>query len=648
MSYTKKLSAYDFAHLASLADPQVSVDGRFATYIRKSAGKSYVVLAQLDGKLEKVIHEVPVKGVHAFGSGVTQLSGDGTVLYFVTISGGIAKIDLASGGIDDVYGGPGVSQISLSADADRIAGVVFGDRVAIFDTSGIGHPIVVSEVPRQFRSFGGLPTEVGHFVSDRPDFVFDVDLSPSGDIVIWHEWALPNMPWQRSQIVYVDLKSQDVSPVINVIAGGDYFVSQPRFSPDGKKIGFLAEVYGYHRLWLADLSKWSAVLAVDEEFEHGGAPWGNGNRTFDFSRDGNSVYFSRNEAGHGRLVSMNLATSEVTELAKAHHFGVKTSNSSLVALRSGAKTPSAIVSYELPSRKRTEIESAYSEPFYSASSVEPIFGSAPYSTSLHSFVKAHFRRELAVVKPIDVPYRLYRPEGEGGALPTIVTFHGGPTDQALVTYSVRNIAFMQAGFQVVSFDYRGSTGWGKSFRESLDTAFGVAEIVDVLSVLADLRNRRLAEPGAIVVNGGSSGGYSALRSVCMTRGLFCGGIAAYPLIHLAESAASTHRFESRYFDRLIGRLPDEINLYLHRSVVASELDDVPLLILHGDSDPVVNHRQVVRFVENAHSLGKSVEFILFKGEGHGFSASETIEAEFLAYDRFLAGISTGLGFQSSW
>ncbi len=647
MSYTRKLSAYDFAHQNLIADPQVSLDGRFATYIRKSAGKSYVVLAELDGKLEKVSFEVPVKGAHTFGGGVTQLSGDGTVLYFVTNFGGIAKIDLASGEIDEVYGGPGVSQISLSSDAGRMAGVVFGDRVALFDTSGIGSPFVVSELPRQIGSFGGLPAEVGRFVSDRPDFVFDVDLSPSGDALIWHEWALPDMPWQRSQIVFVDLKSRNNSPIINVCAGGDYFVSQPRFSPDGKKIGFLAEVHGYLRLWLADLSKWSAVLAVDEEFEHGGAPWGNGNRTFDFSRDGSSIYFSRNEAGHGRLVAMDMATLEVTELAKAHHFGVKTSNGSLIALRSGAKTPNAIVSYELASCRRTEIECAYSEPFHSALSVEPIIGTASYSSSLHSFVKAHFRQELAVVEPLDVPYRLYRREGEDGVLPTIVTFHGGPTDQALVTYSVRNIAFMQAGFQVLSFDYRGSTGWGKSFRESLDTGFGVAEIVDLLSVLADLANQRLVEPGAIVVNGGSSGGYSALRSISMTRGLFCGGIAAYPLIHLAESAASTHRFESRYFDRLIGRLPDEINLFRHRSVVASELDDVPLLIMHGDSDPVVNHRQVVRFVENAHSLGKSVEFLLFEGEGHGFSASETIEAEFLAYERFLTGISTRLRLQSS-
>ncbi len=647
MSYARKLSAYEFAHPDSIADPQVSLDGRLATYIRKSAGKSYVVLADLDGKLEKAIYEVPVKGAHTFGGGVTQLSGDGTILYFVTNFGGIAKIDLASGGIEEVYDGPGVSQISLSTETGRMAGIVFGDRVAIFDASGIASPVVVSEHPRQIGSFGGLPTEVSHFVKDRPDFVFDVNLSPSGDAVVWHEWALPDMPWQRSQIVYVDLKLMEVDRAIYACAGGDYFVAQPRFSPDEKKLGFLAEDHGYLRLWSADLSKWSAALVVDEEFEHGGAPWGNGNRTFDFSRDGNSIYFSRNEAGYGRLMSVNMETLEVAELAKAHHFGVKTSNSSLIAVRSGAKTPSAIVSYELASGKRTEIESAYSEPFHLASSVEPILGTASYSTSLHSFVKAHFREEVAAVKPLDVPYRLYRRDGEGGVSPTIVNFHGGPTDQALVTYSTRNIAFMQAGFQVLNFDYRGSTGWGKQFRESLDTGFGVAEIVDLLSVLADLTDRGLLEPGSIVVNGGSSGGYSALRSICLTVGLFCGGIAAYPLIQLAESAASTHRFESRYFDRLIGRLPDEINLYKRRSVLASELDDVPLLIMQGDSDPVVNHRQVVRFVENAHSLGKSVEFILFQGEGHGFSAPETIEAEFLAYERFLAQISTGLRLHSS-
>ena len=648
MDQENELSPYDFSNQCSLSDPQLSSDGRYATYIRRVAGRSSVVWVELDAKLTKLVRDAPVRSAHTFGGGVSQLSGDGKTLYIVTVSGGIAQVDLASGDQRTIYEGPGVSQISLSGNVARIAAVVFGDRVAVFDVEGRADPIVVSERKRELKSFSGLPSGSGYFLTERPDFVFDVTISSNGELVAWHEWALPYMSWQQSQIAYLNLGgAADVQPSISVCAGGDYFVSQPRFSPDGKRLGFLAESHSYLRLWTADLENWTAKLVVDESFEHGGAPWGNGNRTFDFSSDGESIFFSRNEAGFGRLLLADLEASVPAEIAKAHHFGVKSSQNSLIAVRSGAKTPNVIVTYDLSTLERREIERAYSEKFYSAIAVEPVAGTARHSGALYSFVKPTYLTELAEMEPIDVPYRLYRADGVAEPIGTVATFHGGPTDQALVTYSTRIIAFLQAGYQVLVFDYRGSTGWGRSFRNALDCGFGIAEVVDLLSVLAALVDQGLAEPGSIVVNGGSSGGYSALRSLCLTKGLFCGAIAEYPLINLADSVASTHRFESRYFDRLVGVLPAQIELYRRRSVSAEELDDVPILVMHGDCDTVVNHRQVQSFVDEAGRLGRAVEFTLFEGEGHGFSSPEAVEKEFLAYQRFLAQIAAGMGRYSS-
>ncbi len=648
MSEFFKLSAHDFSHLDSVSDPQISADGKFATYLKKSSAISEVLWVDFDNPANNTRHAVPVKSAHPFGGGVTQLSLDGQRLYFVTSSGGIALLALSSGKLCDIYPGPGVSQISMSLDESRIAATIFGDRVALFNPAEESDPIVVSELPRTLGRFDGLPGGTGYFVGERPDFIFDVSLNPDGTKVAWHEWALPYMPWQRSQISLLDLDDwEEGNPEIIICAGGDYFVAQPRFSPDGSRLAFLAEDELFLRLWTANLAEWSSALVVEENFEHGGATWGNGNRTFDFSYDGKRIYFSRNEAGHGRLLEAELQTSSVVELGKAHHFGIKTSRSSLVALRSGAKTPNVIVTYDLQSGDRTEIERVYPKEFYMGIRTEPDLGIAAYSTSLHDFIEPRSRAALEAVEPLDVPYRLYRPGLGAKVLPTIVTFHGGPTDQSLVTYSVRNVAFMQAGYQVLSFDYRGSTGWGKSFREKLDYGLGVVEIVDLLTVLSDLVSQGLVKLGSIVVNGGSSGGYSALRSVCLTRGLFCGAIAVYPLIDLADSVASTHRFESRYFDTMVGALPNEIRLYRDRSVTPEALDDIPLLMMHGDSDPVVNHRQVVKFAAKAQALGKKVEFVLFPGEGHGFSAPETLEAEFGAYERFLGELRDRGKFQDS-
>lgn len=647
MSVPKKLTPFDFAHQDSLSDPQISADGSHVTFIRKADGKPSVIWLDLDNGSRKAVAEAVVRSAHPFGGGVTQLSRDGKTLYFVTSAGGIASVERDSGKIVTVYEGPGVTQISLSGNSERIAAVVFGDRVAIFDASGRMDPVTVSERHRRLASFDGLPAP-NNYLEGEPDFIFDVTLSYGGDQIAWHEWSLPYMAWQRSQIAYLNLEADgDEGQEIVVCAGGDSFVAQPRFSPDGRSLGFLTEVGGYLRLWLADLSGWSARLVVDEKLEHGGAPWGNGNRTFDFSPDGRRIYFSRNEAGHGRLVRADMETSEVSDLAKAHHFGLKASKGSVVAVRSGARTPNTVVRYDLETGNRIELERAYSEAFYSRDLVEPEIGVAPYSTSMHHFLKPSYRKVIANLEPLDVPFRLFRPEAAVGPIPTVATFHGGPTDQALVTYSARNLAFLQAGYQVLSFDYRGSTGWGRLHREALDSNFGLGEVVDLLSVVAELTSEGLVEPGSVVVNGGSSGGYSALRSICMTAGLFCAGIASYPLIDLADTVVSTHRLESRYFDTLVGRIPDEIRLYQSRSVEPSELDEVPLLIMHGDCDPVVNHRQVVRFVDEAKRLGKEVEFMLFPGEGHGFSAPETLEAEYAAYERFLGTLIGALGPHSS-
>lgn len=637
MSNVKRLSPRDFASTGSVADPQFSKNAEVATYLKKQDGRSYVVWADLvRGDIQGEV-EIPVKFPHAFGSGVSQLTDDGECLYYVTRSGGISRIHRDKRETQCIYSGRGVSNISLSQHSGRIAAVIFGDRVAVFESDECDHGVTVSEHPRALSLLQNLPASLSKFIVQRPDFVSDVCISDDGSRVVWHEWALPDMAWQRSQLSMYDFDANGDS-IVSVFAGGDYFVSQPRFSPDPDKIAFLAEAGGHLRLWVADLAQWSASLVVDEQFEHGGPPWGNGNRTFDFSADGRQLIFSRNEAGFGRLVSSDLTGGHTREIAKAHHFAIHSSQRSLLAVRSGSKTPNCIVSYQLDTRERTILARSFSEKFHHVSAVEPILGMAPYSESFHPFLRGRFLDALVASPDMpEVPYRLYRPEPEPGTdFPTLITFHGGPTDQATVTFSTRNLAFLQAGFQVVSFDYRGSTGWGKQFREAIRGGFGATEIIDMLSVLSALDDGGWLGSKALIVNGGSSGGYSALRSLCVTAGLFDGAIASYPLIDLVASQYSTHRLESRYFDFLLGKLPDQIALYRERSIAADEVDDVPLLIMQGDNDPVVNYHQVVDFVAALEHLKRQVEFGLFVGEGHGFSAPESIETEFEMYETFLS------------
>lgn len=635
-----RIQPSEFASSDVISDPQISLNGKYVSHLLRSEGRTYIVRVDLQKPDKTSKYEVPVRFSHPLGGGSSQLSDDGETIYFISRGGGISKLDFVSGEVIGVFDGPGVTQISLGYHETRIAAVMFGDRVALFDLIGGLPPQTVSNRIRHMVQFGGLPSDVERFVRERPDFIFDVDLSQSSTHVVWHEWALPGMAWNASQIAFLDYSSADNQ--ISICAGGDYYVSQPRFSRNGSKVGFLAECDQYLNLWIGDISSWHASLLVDETFEHGGPPWGPGNRSFGFSPDGKQIFFSRSEAGFGRLVAFEIASQKVDDIGKAHHFGLKTSGDSLVAVRSGAKTPNAIVKYETNSGKRSEIARSYSERFYNLDLPEPQSYVALYSEVFHRYLTDEVREEFSLCDHMDIAYRLYKPHTSGtSGLPTIISFHGGPTDQSLVTYSSRNIAFLQEGYQVVQFDYRGSTGWGKSFRQALSGSFGVGEIVDLLTVLADLQSRGfISSDRPIVLNGGSSGGYSALRTLCVTRNLFSGAICEYPLIDLAVSASSTHRFESRYFDNLLGQLPDLYEIYRSRSIDPNNIDDVPLLIMHGNADPVVSFVQVVEFVEKLQDLGKDVKFFLFEGQGHGFSDPVVVEKEYCAYGEFLRGISS--------
>lgn len=625
------LSSRELSKKSAVSDPHVSRDGRYITYLEGSGTARRAVRVDCRSLGDRGEWEIPARLAHPFGGGVTSLSPDGGRLYFVTGPGGISRLTFDTGSVDSIFEGPGVSQIAVSADETVVAAVIYGDRVAVFSPSG--EATVVSEHRRVMKALSGLDVGLGGFVTERPDFVLDVDISADGSILTWHEWALPAMPWQESQLVIARLDPVAVADISVCAAGG--FVSQPRFCADGLRLAFLAETDGYLNLWLADLAQWTARPVLDEPFEHGGVPWSGGSRSFALSPDGSKAYLNRNEGGFGRLVGVDLASGHCAEMGKAHHFALSASSTNVVALRSGSMTPNAIVSYDARSFERKERGRSYGERFYRATMVEPLSGVAGRSVGFDSFVKAEFLDEISEVAPMDIPFRLYRPNDEGGDLSTVATFHGGPTDQALVSYSIRNTAFLQAGYQVLSFDYRGSSGWGKGFRDALDGEFGVAEVADLLRVIAQLSNEGLVRPGKIVVNGGSSGGYSSLRAASMTRGVFSGAIALYPLVDLLNSALTTHRFESRYFDALIGPLPSAADRYRKRSLDPSHLGGMPVLIMHGDSDPVVDHHQVVDFVEAARRLGGEIEFILFEGEGHGFSSEAAIKSEFDLYAGFL-------------
>jgi dipeptidyl aminopeptidase/acylaminoacyl peptidase len=145
-----------------------------------------------------------------------------------------------------------------------------------------------------------------------------------------------------------------------------------------------------------------------------------------------------------------------------------------------------------------------------------------------------------------------------------------------------------------------------------------------------------------VIRGGSAGGFTVLSALLAPDTPFAAGADRFGVADLEALARDTHKFESRYLDRLVGPYPAERERYVERSPV-THLDrlDRPLIVLQGSEDAVVPPSQSEAVVEALRAKGRPVAYLLFPGEQHGFRRAENIRR---ALDAELSFYAQVLGF----
>jgi dipeptidyl aminopeptidase/acylaminoacyl peptidase len=122
------------------------------------------------------------------------------------------------------------------------------------------------------------------------------------------------------------------------------------------------------------------------------------------------------------------------------------------------------------------------------------------------------------------------------------------------------------------------------------------------------------------------------------RNLFKAGASYYGVSDLEALAKDTHKFESRYLDRIVGPYPEQRTLYTERSPInfADHLS-CPVIFFQGDEDRVVPPNQAEVMVNALRQKGVPVAYILFEGEQHGFRRAQNIkralDAELYFYSR---------------
>jgi dipeptidyl aminopeptidase/acylaminoacyl peptidase len=177
----------------------------------------------------------------------------------------------------------------------------------------------------------------------------------------------------------------------------------------------------------------------------------------------------------------------------------------------------------------------------------------------------------------------------------------------------------QRGIGVVDVNYRGSSGFGRAYRRALDGRWGEIDWQDCVAAARHLAEQAETDPDRTWVEGGSAGGYVVLCALTFDPTAFAAGVSLFGVSDVEALARDTHKFESRYFDSLIGPYPEAAELYRARSPVhfADRLER-PLLLLQGLEDKVVLPNQAEMMADVLDRKGVPHAYIAFEGEGHGF------------------------------
>jgi dipeptidyl aminopeptidase/acylaminoacyl peptidase len=201
--------------------------------------------------------------------------------------------------------------------------------------------------------------------------------------------------------------------------------------------------------------------------------------------------------------------------------------------------------------------------------------------------------------------------------PAIFWVHGGPAAHDRDAFSPRVQAWADHGFAVALVNYRGSTGYGRDWRDALQGNPGLTELEDLAAVRDHVVRTGLADPSRLVLGGASWGGYLTLLGLGRQPDAWSLGLAAVPVADYA--AAFEDEMEPlRAFDRaLFGGTPQEIpERYAERSPITyAERVRAPVMILAGRNDPRCPIRQIENYLGRLGELGHPHEFYEFDA-GH--------------------------------
>lgn len=465
------------------------------------------------------------------------------------------------------------------------------------------------------------------------DFVAAPRPSEDGSRLAWLAWDHPDMPWDAAELWAADLGTDGLANPARIAGGPEVSVCSPLWLADGSLV-FSEDASGFwevHR-WVPGEAVPTRISGFDADV--GDPAWMFGSQTIASLPDGRLACLVREKAtswlalldpADGSTTRVDLMWSHLSDIGPygdgVAFIAAEPTGRRSVATWSPGAGPTEVRGYDIPGMAEAD-----------RAVPQPIEVPTPDGATTHGFF--HPPAHASVTGPDDE-----RP-------PLVVFTHGGPTGNVGGVLSPGIAFWTTRGFAVVDVNYRGSTGYGRAYRDQLKGAWGELDVADTIAVARGLAAQGLVDGDRMAIRGGSAGGYTTLAVLTTPDHPFACGTSFFGVADLKLLAEHTHKFEARYLDQLVGPLPEAEERYRERSPLhRAELLSRPLLVLQGLEDKVVPPEQSEAMVAAAAANGIPHAYIAFEGEQHGFRRSENIvtwlESELSFYGEVMGFVPAG-------
>ncbi|MEL4426131.1 S9 family peptidase [Shewanella indica] len=444
----------------------------------------------------------------------------------------------------------------------------------------------------------------GDIFVDGHDFISSPAINADNTQLAWITWEHPNMPWDNTQLWLGDLNRKGQLTNIRQIAPERKgALMQPLFSPNGV-LYFIADYDNWWNLYRLD-AKGDIEQVTQLKAEIGGPAWKLGQHAYAFENE-NTLIASFNKEGDAGLLRLDLQTG-VIEVLAADFADIK-------QVVQGADGVYFVGSRPTPERGIYKVSGRGTELVYAPKicGLDPRYISR--AVNVEFTTKGGDKAHGYFYPPVNGDYQPLpdtRP-------PLLMMLHGGPTASANRAYDSAIQYWTSRGFAVFELNYRGSTGFGRQYRQSLYGNWGKADVEDAVWAAGFLVDQGWVNAEKLAIRGGSAGGLSVLSALAF-HDKFKAGVSYFGISDIEVLGKETHKFESRYLDQLIGPYPEMKAVYRERSPLYHlQGFNEPLLLLQGLEDKVVPPSQSQHIYKALKGKGVPTAFIGIEGEGHGF------------------------------